>query len=103
MFKNTIEDLFKVDEIDYGMRLISGDVEPQDQDFYNSSVQYFDNQELQIVDDFYRSQKKGTIDAQKNTGLAQARLLDRSFVSKGSVISVYGPNETETSLDVSIL
>ena len=95
-----MEELFKVEEIDYGMRLISGDVEPQDQDLYSKSAQEFENEEIVIADDLLRSRKKDPFDTQKNTGHAQARLLDRTFVSKGPVISVYGTNEDETSLDV---
>jgi len=35
-----------------------------------------------------------------NTGQAQAKVLDRSFVSKGSTISVFMTNEDENTLEV---
>ena len=83
------------------MRLIAGDVEePQDREFYLKNAQEFENQDMEIEDDFYRSQRKDPTDTLKNTGLAQAKLLDRTFVTKGSTISVYGFDENETALDV---
>lgn len=94
-----MEDLFKKDEIDYARRMIAEDVEDDDEEFYRSrAVEY--HEDLEIEDSFVRSNSKEGNQQNKNTGHAQAKVLDRTFVSKGSTISVYQTDENETALDV---
>lgn len=66
---------------------------------YQSQIKDYDDTRIEIQDAFVRTNPKDN-NGKKNTGHAQAKVLDRTFVSKGSVISVYRTDDEETSLSV---
>ena len=53
--------------------------------------------EIEIEDDFIRADESAR---GQNTGQAQAKVLDRTFVSQGPLISVFMTNDDDNTLDV---
>lgn len=72
-------------------RWFENDIEPIEE------LKSQENEEMEIEDDYVAAQEglKG-----QNTGQAQAKMLDRTFVSQGSVVSVFMSNDEENTLDV---
>jgi len=62
---------------------------------------FIKTEEMEIEDDYYRSVHDPT--KLKNTGHAQARVLDRTFVTKGPVISVFNSDDEHRTLEVIFL
>ena len=91
--------MFKKDEIDYARRMIAEDVEKEDEEIYSNSSQEYEEDEMMIEESYVKA-KPRSHDEKQNTGHAQAKVLDRTFVSKGSLISVYQADPEETALDV---
>ena len=58
-----------------------------------------DAEDIEIEDRFLKStvSTKG-----KNTGQTQAKVLDRTFVTRGPIISVYNTDEEEKTLEVKL-
>ena len=90
-----MEDAFKKqEELDYARRWFENDVVPI------KEVPSQEDDEMEIEDEYIPSRDNPL---GNNTGQAQAKVLDRSFVSKGSTISVFMANEDENTLDVKVL
>ena len=88
-----VEDTFKKEEDrQYVRRWFENDIEPIEE------VKSQENDEMEIEDNYVATHEglKG-----QNTGQAQAKVLDRTFVSQGSVVSVFMSNDEENTLDVS--
>lgn len=79
--------------------MIAEDIEKEDEDIYSNSSQEYEEDEMMIEDSFVRAESSEK-DGKQNTGHAQAKVLDRTFVSKGSTISVYQTDPEETAFDV---
>ena len=67
-----------------------------DNDNESENIEYKDDQDLMILEDHYSSKEIPL--KEKNTGHSQAKVLDRTFVTKGSIISVYKTNDEDRSL-----
>ena len=77
----------------YSQRYIGTQVESDNE---TENLEYEDDKDLMFIEDHYSS-KESSI-TEKNTGHSQAKVLDRTFVTKGPIISVYKTNDEDRSL-----
>jgi len=82
--------LKKSEERDYARKWFENDVQPIQE------IPSQENDEMEIEDDYIPATNNP---AGQNTGQVQAKVLDRSFVSKGSKISVFMANDDDNSLE----
>ncbi len=81
----------KSEERDYARKWFENDVQPI------KEVPSQENDEMEIEDSYLpaRDNPPG-----QNTGQVQAKVLDRSFVSKGNKISVFMANDDDNTIEV---
>jgi len=90
--QETLEEVFKKDEMEYARRYVS----TMDEENEEGLEDVNDAEDIEIEDRFLKStvSTKG-----KNTGQTQAKVLDRTFVTRGPIISVYNTDEEEKTLE----
>ena len=81
----------KSEERDYARKWFENDVQPIQE------IPSQENDEMEIEDDYMTASNNPP---GQNTGQVQAKVLDRSFVSKGSKISVFMANDDDHTLEV---
>lgn len=79
--------------------MIIEDSDKENEETYSDSSYEYEEEEMTIEDNHVKA-KTPVKDGKKNTGHAQAKVLDRFFVSKGSTISAYLTDPEETEFDV---